>query len=70
MSKQISETRWQSIGWWLTVSVALMVSGCGSIHQGMDHADRFEYELADGIGNVNSGIMTLGDDLRDAAWRW
>lgn len=47
-----------------------MMAGCGSIHQGMDHVDHFEYEVADGIGNVNSGIMTFGDEVRDASWRW
>ena len=67
---RIKTTCGRCVGLWLALSVSVLAAGCGSMHQGLNTVQHFEYESADALGDFRGGMMGFGENTRDQLYQW
>lgn len=56
--------------WVIVLALPFAAAGCGSLNAGLEGVSEAEYSVADGIGDLDSGIDTFGDNVHDTLWAW
>ena len=66
------EYRWvgRLVGVGLVICSCWIGWGCRSMHQGLDATQGLQFEAADGLGEMNTGLAEIGDQAHHAMWQW